>query len=105
MLTNETLLFVLNKIKRKLLFIFMVTLYNKCSHNRTLSIFKVQIRPTFFFDTEVRDGYNYTAQPKISFILRDICIHQGAAFKCEVLKSRLNARSRLLSLSRLRVTL
>jgi len=72
MLTNETLLFVLNKIKRKLLFVFMV------SHSLNI---KSANKTKFFFDTELRDGYNYTAQPKIAFILRDICIHQGATFK------------------------
>jgi len=57
---------------------------NKCNHNQsTLSIFKVQIEIKFFFkhDTELRDGYNYTAQPKIAFISGDICMYQGAAFK------------------------
>jgi len=49
----------------------------------TLSIFKVQIETKFSFkhSTELRD--NYTAQPKIAFILGDICMHPGAAFKMQ----------------------
>lgn len=46
----------------------------------------MQTETKFFFkhDTEIRDGYNYTAQPKIALILVEIvcsliCMHQGAA--------------------------
>jgi len=55
------------------------------SNQSTLSIFKAQKETKFFFkhDTELRDGYNYTAQPKIAFILGDICMLQGAAFKMQ----------------------
>jgi len=45
----------------------------------------MQIETNFFFkhDTELRDGNNYTTQPKIVFILGDICMHQGGVFKMQ----------------------
>jgi len=63
-------------------FLLVLSANNKCNHDQsTFSIFRVQIETQFFFnhDTELRDGYNYTAQPKTAFILRDICMYQGAA--------------------------
>lgn len=58
-------------------------------HNKsTLLIFKAEIETTFFIkhDTELRDDYNYKAQPKIGLILEIIvcyliCMHQRAALK------------------------